>query len=346
MNVRRQHVEACLKSMTSTLSPAIIDNAGYLFLNVYLHRNVVSVPVSKTSILTGSCQPHKNTTAVLRFRINRRYELLAWCPAVSVGQVGGRRVRLGHGERSGVPPVRHHPHAAAAVAHALPRVLPLRAADHPAGVRARPVQGLPAPILQPGRVQGRDLHHVRHAAQRRAAPCAAAAAGAHAHGGVADGRRSGGRRQRLPRGSRGARTQPTAVVRNEGVTAMWKGLTTTVIRDSLGVAFYFLGYDFAKQRLTASGKLGETATLLTAGAFGGVSFWAVALPFDTIKSLIQADGRDGKYTGLVSSTAKLVREEGVMQLFRGWQAAFSRGIPSAAITFWTFERANKFLNEM
>ncbi|EEY60539.1 Mitochondrial Carrier (MC) Family [Phytophthora infestans T30-4] len=144
---------------------------------------------------------------------------------------------------------------------------------------------------------------------------------------------------------RGAYHCVTQVVRSEGITAMWKGLTTTVIRDSLGVAFYFLGYDFAKKRLSESGKLGETATLLTAGAVGGISFWAVALPFDTIKSLIQADGRTGKYTGLVSSTARLVREEGVMQLFRGWQAAFSRGIPSAAITFWTFERANKFLDE-
>ncbi|OWZ15598.1 Mitochondrial Carrier (MC) protein [Phytophthora megakarya] len=138
----------------------------------------------------------------------------------------------------------------------------------------------------------------------------------------------------------------TQVVRNEGIAAMWKGLTTTVIRDSLGVAFYFLGYDFAKQRLSANGKLGETATLLTAGAFGGVSFWTIALPFDTIKSLIQADGKEDKYTGLVSTTTKLVREEGVMQLYRGWQAAFSRGIPSAAITFWTFERANKFFDEM
>ncbi|ETN02119.1 hypothetical protein PPTG_16767 [Phytophthora nicotianae INRA-310] len=145
---------------------------------------------------------------------------------------------------------------------------------------------------------------------------------------------------------RGAYHCVTQVVRTEGITAMWKGLTTTVIRDSLGVAFYFLGYDFAKKRLAESGKLGEMATLLTAGAFGGVSFWAVALPFDTIKSLIQADGKTGKYTGLASSTARLVREEGVMQLFRGWQAAFSRGIPSAAITFWTFERATKLLDEM
>ena len=136
------------------------------------------------------------------------------------------------------------------------------------------------------------------------------------------------------------------VVRSEGLTALWKGLTTTVVRDSLGVAFYFLGYDLVKHRMSANGTAGGTATLLTAGAFGGISFWAVALPFDTIKSLIQADGSEGKYTGLISSATRLVREEGVMQLFRGWQAAFLRGIPSAAMTFWTFDRANRFLDHM
>lgn len=138
----------------------------------------------------------------------------------------------------------------------------------------------------------------------------------------------------------------THVVRTEGVLGLWKGLTTTVARDSLGVAFYFLGYDFAKQRLQSSQVLNDSWALLAAGACGGLSFWAVALPFDTLKSLIQADGRAGKYTGLVASTRHLVREYGVSHLFRGWQAAFSRGIPSAAITFWTFERASRYLNEL
>lgn len=136
------------------------------------------------------------------------------------------------------------------------------------------------------------------------------------------------------------------VVRGEGVLALWKGLATTVVRDSLGVACYFLGYDFAKQRLQRRESLSESAVLLAAGACGGLSFWAVALPFDTLKSLIQADGRAGKYTGLVASARTLVREHGARHLFRGWQAAFSRGVPSAAITFWTFEKASTYLNEL
>lgn len=139
----------------------------------------------------------------------------------------------------------------------------------------------------------------------------------------------------------------TQVVQREGVIALWKGLTTTVLRDSLGVACYFLGYDFARGRLSKMQVLQgqDTAVLLTAGAFGGISFWAIALPFDTVKSLIQVDGTRGAYTGLIDSTSRLVREHGVSHLFRGWQAAFSRGIPGAAITFWAFDRTSRYLND-
>lgn len=155
-------------------------------------------------------------------------------------------------------------------------------------------------------------------------------------------------RPRASRAYRGTLHCVSQVVQREGVLALWKGLTTTVLRDSLGVACYFLGYDFARARLRASPTLEgrDTAVLLAAGACGGISFWTIALPFDTIKSLIQVDGTRGAYTGLVSSTSRLVRKHGVSHLFRGWQAAFSRGIPGAAITFYAFDRTTAWLNAL
>lgn len=153
---------------------------------------------------------------------------------------------------------------------------------------------------------------------------------------------------RATRAYRGAAHCVAQVVRQEGVLALWRGLPTTVLRDSLGVACYFLGYDFARARLREVPALRghDSAVLLAAGAAGGVSFWAVALPFDTVKSLIQVDGTRGEYTGLVAGASRLVREHGVSHLFRGWQAAFSRGIPGAAITFWAFDRTTKLLDSI
>ncbi|DAZ94474.1 TPA: hypothetical protein N0F65_003510 [Lagenidium giganteum] len=153
-------------------------------------------------------------------------------------------------------------------------------------------------------------------------------------------------RQRSSRAYRGTLHCLSTVVRQESVAALWQGLATTVLRDGLGVAFYFLGYDYAKQSLQARTDWNDSAVLLTAGAAGGISFWAIALPFDTVKSLIQVNGRNGEYTGLVRGVSSLIRDHGVSHLFRGWQAAFSRGIPGAAITFWAFDRTTKHLNSV
>lgn len=115
------------------------------------------------------------------------------------------------------------------------------------------------------------------------------------------------------------------VVRTQGWQGIWHGLSATILRDSLGVACYFAGFEYAKPH----------CHVLVAGAFGGVCFWTVALPFDTIKTLMQVDGRNSQ--SFYQTTRLFVETYGYKQLFRGWQAAFSRGIPGAAITFSTYQ---------
>lgn len=80
---------------------------------------------------------------------------------------------------------------------------------------------------------------------------------------------------------------------------------------------------------------------MIAGASAGVAFWSVALPVDTIKSLVQTDRTNASTYELVSAR---VREFGVSSLYRGWSVALTRGIPSAAITFTVFGRVNNYLN--
>ena len=73
-----------------------------------------------------------------------------------------------------------------------------------------------------------------------------------------------------------------------------------------------------------------------------ISFWIIALPFDTVKTLVQVD-YTGRYSGFLECAKSIVRNEGVGRLFRGWQAAFSRGIPGAAVTFWAYNSCNVYL---
>ena len=75
----------------------------------------------------------------------------------------------------------------------------------------------------------------------------------------------------------------------------------------------------------------------------------VALPFDTVKSIVQVQSaaavatcgsrqQPPPATGMVQVALKLVREEGgVRRLFRGWQGAFGRAIPGSAATLAVFD---------
>ncbi|KAF0732831.1 hypothetical protein Ae201684P_012603 [Aphanomyces euteiches] len=132
------------------------------------------------------------------------------------------------------------------------------------------------------------------------------------------------------------------VVHSEGIPALWKGLSSTITRDALGVALYFVGFDFVRSSLPE--EMDPTSRVLIAGAAGGISFWAIALPFDTIKTVVQVDG--GKNGNSMLKTGwRLVQDHGLRRIFQGWQAAFSRGIPSAAITFYTYDATMKYLQE-
>ncbi|EQC33941.1 hypothetical protein SDRG_08622 [Saprolegnia diclina VS20] len=129
------------------------------------------------------------------------------------------------------------------------------------------------------------------------------------------------------------------VVKREGVLALWKGLSATITRDALGVGLYFVGFDVAKSHLPSDWH--PTTRVLIAGALGGISFWAIALPFDTIKTVIQVNPHTTK--GMLATGVDLVRRDGLGRVFYGWQAAFSRGIPGAAITFYAYDTTMAYL---
>lgn len=76
--------------------------------------------------------------------------------------------------------------------------------------------------------------------------------------------------------------------------------------------------------------------VLLGGASAGLSFWSVALPVDTIKSIIQTDTSGRSPSELI---AEKLKRDGVKGLYRGWSVAFTRGIPSATIVFLTYSTA-------
>lgn len=128
-----------------------------------------------------------------------------------------------------------------------------------------------------------------------------------------------------------------STVATEGVRGLWRGMGMTVARDSLGCGFFFVSMAYCRQLFTKKGERPTLGVTVLSGACAGLGFWAIALPLDTLKTWVQngtAASASEAVKGSLSSHGWIKTGQ---QLCRGWQVAFGRGAPSAAITISTYE---------
>jgi hypothetical protein len=150
-------------------------------------------------------------------------------------------------------------------------------------------------------------------------------------------------------------------VQQHGLTGLWRGVGISTIRDGVGVAAFFSakrtveGFLATNQSFSTADKESKRsssfATTVLAGGMAGLSYWVASLPLDTIKTWIQSSDlgqspptvsaslRDAYY----AADGNLARV--AQRLIRGWQVAYGRGIPSAAITITVYSAAYDALQE-
>lgn len=128
-----------------------------------------------------------------------------------------------------------------------------------------------------------------------------------------------------------------------GLQSFWKGQSATLLRDGLGVGAYFYGNNRMQHYLNQNTDLSPAMVQIFSGMAAGVCFWSVALPVDRIKSIIQTTvGGEKSSIGAIAN--KIVREEGISGLWKGFSVGAGRGIPAAAITFYTYSTVMGMIN--
>lgn len=136
---------------------------------------------------------------------------------------------------------------------------------------------------------------------------------------------------------------PRDVIRHtfatEGITGLWRGAGVTVARDSLGCGCFFYTFYYLKQRLPEE----HAWSTALAGAASGVAFWVAALPLDTVKTWVQNGSEASAYEAIAESISQNGLVCTATRLCRGWQVAFGRGMPSAAMTMTTYEAVSNYL---
>ncbi|MBA0874515.1 hypothetical protein Goshw_017852 [Gossypium schwendimanii] len=112
------------------------------------------------------------------------------------------------------------------------------------------------------------------------------------------------------------------IVRDQGVSGLYKGLSSAIIRHLFYTPVRIVGYENLRDLVSADGSLSLSSKALVGGISGAIAQF-VASPADLVKVRMQADGRlinkglQPRYKGPFDAFNKIVAMEGLGGLWKG-----------------------------
>ncbi|XP_064605584.1 mitochondrial carnitine/acylcarnitine carrier protein-like [Liolophura sinensis] len=137
------------------------------------------------------------------------------------------------------------------------------------------------------------------------------------------------------------------IYKEGGIRSIYRGTAATLLRDIPGSGVYFVSYEWMQHMLTPAGQNRNDLSplrILVAGGTAGILNWMVAIPPDVLKSRFQT-APPGMYpNGIRDVFKQLMKEEGILALYRGATPVMIRAFPANAACFLGYEMCMKFLN--
>lgn len=135
------------------------------------------------------------------------------------------------------------------------------------------------------------------------------------------------------------------VVREEGLSTLWRGTLPTVGRAMVLNIAQLATYDQAKEAILSTGKIGDNiGAHALASTCSGFIATAVSIPLDSAKTRVQnmkVINGVPEYTGMLDALAKTVRKDGFLSLWKGFTPYFLRLGPHTILTFIALEQLKK-----
>lgn len=140
------------------------------------------------------------------------------------------------------------------------------------------------------------------------------------------------------------------IVRNEGVTGLYKGLSPALIRHLFYTPIRTVGYEQLRHAFTTDDN--NSLSLPSKALIGGVSgviAQVVASPADLVKVRMQADGQkvnqglQPRYTGPLNALNKIIKTEGLKGLWRGVFPNIQRAFLVNMGELACYDHAKKFI---
>lgn len=152
---------------------------------------------------------------------------------------------------------------------------------------------------------------------------------------------------RLPlaerRNYKGVGNALTRIVQEEGLMMLWRGCIPTMGRAMVVNMAQLASYSQAKSYLLSTGKFTEGIPMhFVASMISGLITTAASMPVDMAKTRIQnmkvtVDGKP-EYRGTIDVLGKVLKNEGVFALWKGFTPYYARLGPHTVITFILLEQ--------
>nr|XP_043615962.1 mitochondrial uncoupling protein 5-like [Erigeron canadensis] len=142
----------------------------------------------------------------------------------------------------------------------------------------------------------------------------------------------------------------TRMVKQEGVTSLWRGSSLTVNRAMIVTASQLASYDQIKETILSKGVMKDgLGTHVTASFAAGFVASVASNPVDVIKTRVMnmkvVEGVEPPYKGAIDCAVKTVKAEGPMALYKGFIPTISRQGPFTVVLFVTLEQVRKLLKD-
>lgn len=138
----------------------------------------------------------------------------------------------------------------------------------------------------------------------------------------------------------------TWVMRNEGISGMYKGVGATIAKSASNQGLRFVIFNQYKNVILENPST-QSLTPMQALAGGCLAGCLGALgntPVDTIKSRMQGL-ESGRYTSVVHCAKTMVKEEGWMSLYKGLLPRMGRVLPGQGIIFMSYSMISDALKQ-
>ena len=134
----------------------------------------------------------------------------------------------------------------------------------------------------------------------------------------------------------------TRIIKEEGVSSLFRGLGTNLVRGVLMTSSQVVTYDISKNLLIKNLQMDKDSklTFFSASLIAGLVATTICSPADVLKTRIMNSSGSGE--GVLKILAHAFKNEGPSFMFRGWVPSFVRLGPNTIITFLVVEQLREY----